>query len=71
MTTEPSSGKDIINVETNLLILGTALIDFRGLKTLNVLKAFKFGTLGIKSTIPIIATVKSNTFHGSLKYEFL
>ena len=70
-TTEPKSGSDIINVETSRFMLGIALIDFSGRKTLNVLKALKFGTLGTRSTIPIIATIKSSTFQASLKYEFL
>lgn len=70
-TTDPSSGSEINNVDTRRLILGIALIDLSGLKTLNVLSALKFGTLGTRSIIPTMATMKSKTFHASLRYEFL
>ena len=64
------SGKDCINVVTSLLIEGIALIDFKGLKILNVLKARKLTSMGKNSKTPVITTAKSITFQESLKYAF-
>ena len=50
MTTEPSRGIDMNNVDTSIRILGIALIDLKGLKTLSTLSDFRLGTLGKNST---------------------
>lgn len=58
-------------VYTRRFIEGTALMLLRGLKTLIILKDFRFGKSGINEIIPITTTMKSITFQGSLKYDFL
>ena len=60
-------GNDYNKEFTSLLILGTVLILFKGLKTLRVLKDFKLGVDG-KIEIQLMAKINmSNTFHRSLK----
>ncbi len=60
-------GKDFSKVWTSLFILGTALMLLKGLNSLIFLIDLRFGTLGIKDNNPTITTIKSSTFHGSLK----
>ena len=67
MTMFKIRGRDCNRELTSLLILGTDLIVFRGLKTLSVLKDFKFGVEGKIETQLIITIKISNTFQGSLK----
>lgn len=69
ITAFPRLGKDASKDPMSLLMLGKALIDLRGLKTLNVLRAFKFaaGKEGMNSIIPIQTTRKSSQFQGSLR----
>lgn len=52
-------------------MLGTALMLLRGLRILIVLRALRFGTEGIKDIKPMITTIKSRAFQGSLMYDFL
>ena len=67
--------KDYSKAPINFLMLGKALIDLRGLKTLSVLKAFKFAPSSafyfrffyIKSNMPVQTTMKSSQFQPSLR----
>ena len=72
-TAFPRLGRDASKDPMSLLILGNALMDLRGLNTLNVLRAFKLaaGSAGMSSNMPMHTTKKSSQFHGSLRYEFL
>ena len=55
------------NVDTNILILGIALIDLKGLRTLSTLSDFKLGTLGTNSIRDTHTTIKSRMFQDSLR----
>lgn len=69
--TFPSSGRELRSAITSYLMLGIALILFRGLITLNILNAFIDVLDTEKNSItPDIAMVKSMTFHASLRYAF-
>jgi hypothetical protein len=48
-------------------MLGTALILLKGLKRRMFLIDFRFGTIGSKEIRPIITTIKSRMFQGSLR----
>jgi hypothetical protein len=50
-TTLASAGNEDNNDPISLRMLGTALIDLRGRRTLKVLNAFKFGIEGMNSMI--------------------
>jgi|TARA_B110000305_G_C19444627_1_gene644028 hypothetical protein len=60
-TALPRLGKDAKRDSISLLILGKALMDFRGRNTLRVLSALRSapGKKGMNSTIPISTTRKS------------
>lgn len=62
-----NSGIDFIKAETKVLRLGKAFILFNGLKTLRVLRAFKFTDVRVISIIPVTTTKKSITFQPSLR----
>ena len=51
MVALPNSGSDLRSVLTNFLILGIALIDLRGLTTLNILNALRFNFTRMRSMI--------------------
>ena len=60
-------GNDYNKEFTSLLMLGTVLILFKGLKTLRVLKDLKLGVDGKIEIQLMIKINMSNTFHRSLK----
>lgn len=64
---------DDSRVPISFLIPGNALIDLRGRRTLNTLKALRFApSINGKYSIKlIIMTKKSSQFQGSRRYEFL
>ena len=68
-TAFPRLGKEASKDPISLLILGKALIDLRGLSTLNVLRALRLaaGREGMNSIIPMHTTKKSSQFQGSLR----
>ena len=67
MTILKIRGSDYNKEFTSLLMLGTVLMLLKGLKTLRVLKDFKFGVYGIIEIQLRININMSNTFHGSLR----
>ena len=67
MTILKIRGNDYNKEFTSLLMLGTVLMLLKGLKTLRVLKDFKFGVYGIIEIQLRININMSNTFHGSLR----
>ena len=69
MTTKPSLGIDINNVDTSIRILGIALIDLKSLKTLSTLSDFRLGTFGKNLTNDTKTTIKSKILHPSRTYE--
>jgi len=71
-TTLPRLGRDASKDPINLLILGNALMDLRGLNTLIVRRAFKLAEgIGVYSMIAIQTTIKSSQFQASRRYAFL
>jgi hypothetical protein len=64
MTAFPRAGSDASNELISFFILGNALMDLRGLNTLNVLKALRLEPPmpGIYSITPTQTTAKSNQF---------
>lgn len=52
-------------------MLGIALMDLKGLRTLIVRSAFRLGMLGISAIKLISTTVKSRIFQGFLRYDRL
>ena len=76
IVTLPNSGKELIRADTNCLILGIALMLFKGLITLTTLSALKLTDIppsdplvcidAINSTTPETAIKKSTIFHVSL-----
>ena len=69
ITTEPSFGIDASKVDTSILMLGIALIERKGLRTLKTLRDFALGTFGKNSIMETSTTHKSRTFQPSLMYE--
>lgn len=66
-TTFASGLMDAIKEVMCLFMLGTALMDRRGLSTLRVRRDFIFGMPGMFSKSPTTTTIKSNQFHPSLR----
>jgi len=60
-------GKEIINVRTNLRMLGIALMLLRGLIALRDLMEEKPLVMLKVSRIAVITTMKSSTFHAFLR----
>ena len=67
MTILKIRGNDYNKAFTSFLMLGTVLMLLKGLKTLRVLKDFKFGVYGKIEIQLMIKINMSNTFHGSLR----
>lgn len=75
IVTLANSGNELIRAETSCLILGIALILFKGLMTLTTLRALKLTPIAdsvllvdpTNSMTPEMAIRKSTMFHVSLK----
>ena len=66
-------GKAASKDPMSLFILGNALIDLKGLRTLIVRSALNWANplMSNISTVEILTTMKSSQFQGSRRYEFL